>query len=61
MMGELSLFEVAGVAVIMWVTHEIVAFAVAHPVTSDGEPVRPPISVGDYLWYNPGVLYDHEG
>jgi hypothetical protein len=42
---------------LIWLLWELAAFFVSHPV-HDGEPIRPPLSVGDYLWYNPGVLVD---
>jgi len=45
-----------GVLLGIWVLNEATSQLVAHPVTEEGDPVRPPLSLLDYLWYNPGVL-----
>lgn len=42
----------------LWLYWEFVAALVSQPISKDGGPLRPPLSVGDYLWYNPGVLLD---
>ncbi len=40
-----------------WLVWELFSQVVSHPIDADtGEPIRPPLSVLDYLFYNPGVL-----
>jgi hypothetical protein len=41
--------------VVTWILWELVSQFVSHPVDEDG-PIRPPLSILDALWYNPGWL-----
>jgi len=42
---------------VVWLIYEVAASLVGHPIDAQTkEPVRPPLSVGDMLWYNPGYL-----
>jgi hypothetical protein len=45
-----------GIEIILgWFLWELMSYFVSHPA-KDGEPARPPLSVLDTLWYNPGYL-----
>jgi hypothetical protein len=47
--------------VLTWLLYELLSQLVSHPVdATTNQPVRPPISVTDYLLYNPGVLRNTE-
>jgi len=48
--------EAAVAGLIVWLEVEVASQLVGHPVSADGEPLRPPISLSDYLLYNPGVV-----
>jgi hypothetical protein len=44
-------------AVAVWIMYEIASQLVSHPIDAETkEPIRPPISVLDYLLYNPGPI-----
>jgi hypothetical protein len=49
--------ETLALAASAWLWWEIASFHISKPV-KDGEPVRGPLSVYEYLTYNPGLAVD---
>jgi len=45
--------ETLGAVMTVWLLWEVASVVVSKPAR-DGEPIRPPLSVFEYLYYNPG-------
>jgi len=43
------------VLLVTWVGWELITLGTSWPVRKDGTPIRPAVSVVEYLYYNPGV------